>query len=180
MLMARSGHASVRSLAKYTGQRRCPLFGSTKPRACPLVRLSGCLSETSRFHRASSPLRSKFCGAFDPSVCAQGPKTYRLGCSFFKHLPGSKEAVRNHKIIGRLTSIRCDGSLLVQSSRGARRGASEQRFRVTAAHVQRLKCLVEPHPATSRNNKYLNGMQEVWGSNPLSSTFSQLRGMFRS
>jgi hypothetical protein len=36
--------------------------------------------------------------------------------------------------------------------------------------VQRLKRLVEPHPATLRDDKDLYGMQEVRGSNPLSST----------
>jgi hypothetical protein len=53
---------------------------------------------------------------------------------------------------------------------GARRGASERRYQAATGDVQRLKLLVEPHPATSRNNKYLYGMQEVRGSNPLSST----------
>src|ERR1035437_9652969 len=57
-----------------------------------------------------------------------------------------------------------------RSRRGARRGASERRYRATAGDVQRLKRLVEPHPAALRNDKVLYGMQEVRGSNPLSST----------
>jgi hypothetical protein len=36
--------------------------------------------------------------------------------------------------------------------------------------AQRLTLLAEPHPATLRDGKDLNGMQEVRGSNPLSST----------
>jgi hypothetical protein len=62
------------------------------------------------------------------------------------------------------------------ASRGAKRGASERRCWATAGNVQRSKLLVEPHPATLRNDKDLYGMQKVRGSNPLSSTFSQVRG----
>jgi hypothetical protein len=54
--------------------------------------------------------------------------------------------------------------------RGARRGASGRRCRTILSDVGRLKLLVEPHPATLRNNKALYGMQEVRGSNHLSST----------
>jgi hypothetical protein len=55
-------------------------------------------------------------------------------------------------------------------SQGSKWGASERRYRAMASDVWRLKLLVEPHPATSRNSKDLYGMQEVRGSNPLSST----------
>ena len=44
--------------------------------------------------------------------------------------------------------------------------------------VQRLKLLVGPYPATLRYGKFLYGMQKVRGSNPLSSTFSQLKDIF--
>ena len=54
--------------------------------------------------------------------------------------------------------------------RGAKRGASEQRYRAMPGDVQRLKLPVEPRPATLRYDKVLYGMQEVRGSNPLSST----------
>jgi len=57
-----------------------------------------------------------------------------------------------------------------EPARGAKRGASEQRYQAMPGDVQRLKLLVEPHPATLRNNKDLYGMQKVRGSNPLSST----------
>ena len=63
--------------------------------------------------------------------------------------------------------------------RGARRGASEQRYRAMPGDVQRLRLLVEPRPATLRNDKDLYGMQEVRGSNPLSSTHLQLKDIFR-
>ena len=55
---------------------------------------------------------------------------------------------------------------------GAKRGASERRYQAMPGAVQRLKLLVEPHPATLRDDKVLYGMQEVRGSNPLSSTLS--------
>jgi hypothetical protein len=57
-----------------------------------------------------------------------------------------------------------------KSGRGARRGASEQRYQAMPGDVRRLKRLAGPHPATLRNNKDLYGMQKVRGSNPLSST----------
>ena len=58
---------------------------------------------------------------------------------------------------------------------GSKTGASERRYRAMASDIQRSKLLVEPHPATLRNSKDLYGMQEVRGSNPLSSTRSEAR-----
>src|SRR5580704_633851 len=63
-----------------------------------------------------------------------------------------------------------EGMVHEKPSGGARRGASGQRCRATASDIRRLKPLVEPHPATLRNDKVLYGMQKVRGSNPLSST----------
>ena len=57
---------------------------------------------------------------------------------------------------------------------GSKRGASDGRCRAAAGDVRRMNWLVRLHVATVsyRLNSY--GMQEVWGSNPHSST-SQLR-----
>jgi hypothetical protein len=63
---------------------------------------------------------------------------------------------------------------------GRKRGASERRHQAKPSGVQLLKLLVESHTAISRDDKFLYGMQEVRGSNPLSSTFSQVIGMIRS
>jgi len=62
-----------------------------------------------------------------------------------------------------------DGTV-TSSRRGARGGASERRHRAVTGDVERLRLLVEPHPATSGYWLDLYGMQEVWGSNPHSST----------
>src|ERR1700730_13582554 len=62
------------------------------------------------------------------------------------------------------------GAARDKPSRGAKRGAREGRYQATPGDVQRLKLLAEPHPATLRYGKDLYGMQEVRGSNPLSST----------
>src|ERR1700689_1661063 len=62
---------------------------------------------------------------------------------------------------------------------GAKRGASERRYQATPGDVQPLTLLAEPHPAILRDDKDLYGMQEVRGSNPLSSTFQQLKDIFR-
>ena len=69
-------------------------------------------------------------------------------------------------------SINCSYSRLAvgAASRGAKRGASERRYQATVGNAQPLKLLVEPHPATLRNDKDLYGMQKVRGSNPLIST----------
>ena len=48
-------------------------------------------------------------------------------------------------------------------------GASGRRYGATSSDMQRLKLLVEPLPATSSHGSGLYGMQEVRGSNPLSS-----------
>ena len=42
----------------------------------------------------------------------------------------------------------------------------------------RLKLLVGPLPAMSGDWLDLYGMQEVWGSNPHSSTFPQVKDLF--
>ena len=57
---------------------------------------------------------------------------------------------------------------------GARRGASERRYQATSSDMLRLKLLVEPHSATSSHSSGLYGMQEVRGSNLLSSTIFRL------
>jgi hypothetical protein len=44
---------------------------------------------------------------------------------------------------------------------GSKWGVSEWCFPATAGYVPRLKLLVEPHPATLRNNKDLYGMREA-------------------
>src|ERR1035441_2302955 len=75
------------------------------------------------------------------------------------------EATRDITVVALTAFAMCP-----RSRRGARRGARERRYRATAGDVQRLKRLVEPHPAALRNDKVLYGMQEVRGSNPLSST----------
>ena len=53
---------------------------------------------------------------------------------------------------------------------GAKRGASERRYQAMPGEVQRLKLLAGPHPAMFSHKRNLYGMQEVRGSNPLSST----------
>src|ERR1039457_4945333 len=65
-----------------------------------------------------------------------------------------------------------------RTARGARRGASERRYQATGSDIGRLKLLVEPHPAILCLKRNLYGMQEVRGSNPLSSTTrsSRFRG----
>ena len=80
-------------------------------------------------------------------------------------------------MLGRSTNCPCSSLAVVVASRGAKRGANEWRYQAAAGNVQRLKLLAGPHPATLRNDKDLYGMQKVRGSNPLSSTFSQLRAM---
>jgi hypothetical protein len=73
-------------------------------------------------------------------------------------------------------AVGADGT--VTSSRwGAREGASERRYRAVTGDVERVRLLVEPHPATSGYWLDLYGMQEVWGSNPHSSTFLQVKRM---
>src|SRR6266700_4936408 len=61
-------------------------------------------------------------------------------------------------------------SPLALASRGARRGASERRYQAMPGDVQRLKLLVEPHPATFCPKRNLYGKQKVRGSKSLSST----------
>src|SRR5450755_2989726 len=98
-----------------------------------------------------SRLRGRLCmpGAV---VLASGPaKGVRYARGFDPYCP-SRLAVRARR---------------ARTVRGARRGASERRYQATASDIGRLKLLVEPHAATSRNNKDLYGMQEVRGSNPL-------------
>jgi hypothetical protein len=66
---------------------------------------------------------------------------------------------------------------VTRSQGGARRGASERQYRAITGDVERLRLLAGPLPATSGDWQDLYGMQEVWGSNPHSSTFLQLKGM---
>jgi hypothetical protein len=58
---------------------------------------------------------------------------------------------------------------------GSKWGANGPRERATPGNVRRLKLLVEPHAATLRNDKNSYGMQEVRGSNPLSSILRSSR-----
>ena len=60
------------------------------------------------------------------------------------------------------------------------RGASDRRSRAAKGYVQPEKLLVEPRQATCNHWLDLHGMQEVRGSNSLSSTFPQVKGMLRS
>lgn len=77
---------------------------------------------------------------------------------------------RNPNMSGCSIKLSCCHPIVGMASRGARRGASGRRYRATSSDMQRLKLLVEPHPAILRDDEYLYGMQEVRGSNPLSST----------
>jgi hypothetical protein len=70
------------------------------------------------------------------------------------------------KFDSRLRNILAGSKTHKKPGRGAKRGASEQRYQATAGDMQRLKLLVEPHPAPSRDDKDLYGMQEARGSNP--------------
>ena len=53
-------------------------------------------------------------------------------------------------------------------------GASGWRYQAITSGMERLKLLVEPLAAASSDWLDLHGMQEVRGSNPLSSTFGML------
>jgi hypothetical protein len=65
-----------------------------------------------------------------------------------------------------------------ETGRGARRGASERRLSATSSDMQRLKLLVEPHPAIFCLKRNLYGMQEVRGFGPpkLHSIFEDVGG----
>jgi predicted nucleic acid-binding protein len=68
-----------------------------------------------------------------------------------------------------------EGKVHSTPGRGARRGASERRYQARSSDVQRLTQLVEPHPATLRDDRDFYGMQKVMGPNPPSSTFCSYR-----
>jgi hypothetical protein len=62
---------------------------------------------------------------------------------------------------------------MAKELRGARSGARSQRFGTTVGDSRPTKLLVEPPLATPGHGLELHGMQEVWGSNPHSSTPGQ-------
>jgi hypothetical protein len=53
------------------------------------------------------------------------------------------------------------GAAHQKPARGAKRGANGEQCRATPNDIERLKPLVEPHPATLRYGKFLYGMQKV-------------------
>ena len=64
--------------------------------------------------------------------------------------------------------------------RTAKWTAITDRLAGTHGHFKALGSQVEPADALAGRSLELHGMQEVRGSNPLSSTFPQFGGMFRS
>jgi len=57
-------------------------------------------------------------------------------------------------MLGRSINWPFSSLAVVVASRGAKRGASERRYRATAGNVQRLKLLVGPHLAIRRSAAY--------------------------
>src|SRR5260370_374429 len=85
------------------------------------------------------------------------------GCSVGVGMPGRKGNATGNSVQSPVTGLSA-AQRARKLGRGARRGASERRSRAITSDIERLKLLVERHPATSGDGPNLYGMQAIYWS----------------
>jgi hypothetical protein len=102
-----------------------------------------------------------------PLRCLPGPSGCRAGCpegcSVGVGMPGRKGNATGNSVQSPVTGLSA-AQRARKLGRGARRGASERRSRAITSDIERLKLLVERHPATSGDGPNLYGMQGIYWS----------------